>query len=140
GAQVVAVDVSPQAVRCARANAEANGLGQRLGGLEGDLFTPLAGRGPFDPVLWDPPVYRGGPRNPGGRARDARPRYRVHPGFAAGVPDLLTAQGRVVLVLSSDVELSRVRELFTARGLATRALRTERGLFETLSLEEFRRP
>ena len=140
GGRVVAVDVNPLAARCARDNAEANRLSDRMEVLEGDLFAPLGGRGPFDDVFWNPPFYRGVPRTAAERAWHAGPDYDVIGAFAARIAEFLSPQGRVVLVLSSDIELDHVRALFTSRGLQAGSLRTERGLFESLSLEEFRSP
>lgn len=41
---VVAVDVNPSAVECARKNAELNGVGSRCGVRESDLFENVTGR------------------------------------------------------------------------------------------------
>ena len=44
GCLVTAVDINPEAVRCARINALMNRLEERVQVLEGDLFAPVAGR------------------------------------------------------------------------------------------------
>jgi release factor glutamine methyltransferase len=56
GAQVTAVDVNPEAVLCARANALLNGVHNRMTVLEGDLFAPLGNR-QFDLITFNPPFY-----------------------------------------------------------------------------------
>ena len=43
GAEVVAVDINPEAVRCARINALLNRVETRVDVRHGDLFGPLAG-------------------------------------------------------------------------------------------------
>ncbi len=53
GDEVVAVEVSPDALEVARANAER--LGLEVTFLQGDLVSPLAGRGLFDLVASNPP-------------------------------------------------------------------------------------
>jgi len=53
GDQVFAVDVSPDALAVARANAER--LGLEVAFVEGDLLEPLAGLAPFDLVVSNPP-------------------------------------------------------------------------------------
>ena len=53
GSEVVAVDVSPGALEVARANALA--LGAKVELVEGDGPEALAGRGPFDLVVSNPP-------------------------------------------------------------------------------------
>ena len=52
---VLAVDVNPAAVTCARDNAERNGVADRVEGRESDLFQNASGR--FDLIIFDPP-YR----------------------------------------------------------------------------------
>lgn len=53
GDEVVAVEVSPDALEVARANAEH--LGLEVTFLQGDLVSPLAGRGLFNLVASNPP-------------------------------------------------------------------------------------
>jgi release factor glutamine methyltransferase len=53
--KVVAVDVNPYAVRCARENAELNGVSDRLLCVQGDLFTPIKIGEMFDLVLFNAP-------------------------------------------------------------------------------------
>lgn len=53
-AEVVATDVSPEAVAIARRNAERNGLASRVEVRQGDLFAPVAGE-TFDLIVSNPP-------------------------------------------------------------------------------------
>jgi release factor glutamine methyltransferase len=55
GARVTAVDLSPEALAVAGANAARHGLGERIRFLEGDLFAPLAAGERFDFILSNPP-------------------------------------------------------------------------------------
>ena len=55
GAAVTAVDLSPEALGLARANAEALGLGGAVRFLEGDLCAPLAGSPLLDLIVSNPP-------------------------------------------------------------------------------------
>ncbi len=57
GAQVLAVDLNPEAVRAARANAQRNGVMDRIEAREGDVFDPIdpVSDGRFDLVIFDPP-------------------------------------------------------------------------------------
>lgn len=98
GARVVAVDVAPDAVRCARVNTLLNGVEERLEVRRGDLFAPVAGER-FDLVVCNPPYYPGAPadeRERPFRAGDFAPR------FAAGLAGHLRAGGAALVVLSSD--------------------------------------
>jgi release factor glutamine methyltransferase len=54
-ATFVATDISPEALAIARANAESLALTDRVTFREGDLLDPVAGDGPFDVILSNPP-------------------------------------------------------------------------------------
>jgi HemK-related putative methylase len=97
GYRVTAVDVNPHAVRCARINALLNGLEERIEVREGDLFSAVPGER-FDLVLFNPPFFRGAPRDP----LDAAWRsHDVIERFAAGLPAALAPGGQALLLLSS---------------------------------------
>ena len=98
GYRVVAVDVNPEAVRCVRLNALLNGLDGRIEARQGDLFAPVAGE-TFDLILFNPPFFRGAPRNAldhAWRGTDVLER------FAAGLPGALAPGGTALLLLSTD--------------------------------------
>lgn len=100
GYRVTAVDVNPEAVRCARLNALLHRLEERITVCEGDLFAPVAGER-FDLVLFNPPFFRGTPKSPLDRAWRSED---VLERFAAELPDHLTATGRALVLLSTDGE------------------------------------
>lgn len=94
----IAVDLSPAAVRCARANVLLNGCEDRIEIREGDLFAPVAGER-FDLVLFNPPFFRGEPKGNfdlAWRATDVLER------FARGLPAALAPGGRALVLLSTD--------------------------------------
>lgn len=99
GAQVVATDVSPEAIRCAHINALLHGLEARIDLRQGDLFEPVRGEC-FDLVLCNPPYFPGRPRDAwehAWRSDDLLER------FAAGLHEVLLPAGRALLMLSSDM-------------------------------------
>lgn len=98
GFRVVAVDVNPEAVRCASVNALLHHLEARIEARQGDLFTPVAGER-FDLVLFNPPFFRGEPANDLDRAWRGTD---VLERFAAGLSTALTPAGQALLVLSTD--------------------------------------
>ncbi len=61
--RVVAVDIDPTAVRCARMNVLLHKLEERIAVEEGDLFSSLKGQS-FDVVLFNPPYFKGVPVTP----------------------------------------------------------------------------
>ena len=93
---LVAVDISPSAVRCTRINAMLNNISIDV--RQGDLFGPVE-NDRFDVVLFNPPYYRGVPGNMldhAWRSPDLAER------FAAELGDHLRSGGHALLVLSSD--------------------------------------
>jgi release factor glutamine methyltransferase len=95
--RVVAVDINPAAVRCARVNVLLNHLEDRIEVLEGDLFAPVA-RQRFDVVLFNPPFLRGAPRDDADRAwrsTDVAERFAKH------LREHLTPSGYALVLLSS---------------------------------------
>jgi release factor glutamine methyltransferase len=98
GCEVVAVDINPSAVRCSRINALLNNVDIDV--RAGDLFGPVGGER-FDVILFNPPYYRGVPRDAldhAWRSPDLIER------FSATLRDHLTQTGHALLVLSSDGE------------------------------------
>ncbi|MGI9147381.1 MAG: HemK2/MTQ2 family protein methyltransferase [Chloroflexota bacterium] len=100
GSDVIAVDINPAAVRCTRINALLNNV--EIDAREGDLFAPVQDDR-FDVVLFNPPYYRGVPRNPLDHAWRSPDLFER---FAASLAIHLTERGRALLVLSSDGEQS----------------------------------
>jgi methylase of polypeptide subunit release factors len=110
GCTVVGVDINPQAVRCARLNLLLNCLEHRVEIRPGDLFDPVAAER-FDLVLFNPPFYRGAPRDPLDQAWRAPD---VFERFAAGLRDVLTPGGRSLVVFSSDGDWPAFQALLRA--------------------------
>ncbi len=98
GHRVVAVDLNPEAVRCARLNALLHRLDDRIEARQGDLFAPVAGE-IFDLILFNPPFFRGEPRS---RIDLAWRGTDVLERFAAGLPAALAPGGVALLLLSTD--------------------------------------
>ena len=53
--RVVAIDVNPYSVKCAKNNAKINGVGDRISLIQGDLFAPLRIRKEFNLILFNAP-------------------------------------------------------------------------------------
>src|SRR6266850_2518671 len=95
--RVVAVDISPAAVRCARINVLMNALEDRIEVLQGDLFAPVRDRR-FDIVVFNPPFIRGVPRDDADRAWRS---IDVAERFASGLAEHLTPTGCALVLLST---------------------------------------
>ena len=116
GCRVTAVDINPSAVRCTRINALLNQVDIDV--REGDLFAPAAGER-FDVVVFNPPYYRGVPRDGldhAWRSPDVIERFSLQ------LADHLTPNGHALLVLSSDGEQSAFLQALAANGCTYRAI------------------
>jgi release factor glutamine methyltransferase len=97
GGQVTAIDVNPEAVRCARINVLLNNVAGRVEVRHGDLFGPVAGER-YDIVLCNPPFFRGRPADSldaAWRSEDLLER------FCEGLADALRPEGYALLVFSN---------------------------------------
>lgn len=98
GFSVIAVDLNPHAVRCARVNALVNGVENQIEVRQGDLFAPVQEH-QFDLILFNPPFFRGEPKGDfdlAWRATDVLER------FAAGLARHLKPRGLALVILSTD--------------------------------------
>ena len=132
GCSVVAVDINPSAVRCTRANALLNGVD--LDVRQGDLFAPLAEER-FDVVLFNPPYYRGAPRDNldhAWRSADVPER------FAANLASHLSQSGYALVILSTDGEPSAFLGAFEASGLHHVVVAQRDFVNEVMSIYEVR--
>ncbi len=98
--RVVAVDINPVAVRCARINALLHEVEDKVEVLQGDLFEPVADRR-FDVILFNPPYFHG---QPSSHFEAALWSTDVLERFVAGLGDHLQPNGIVLLLLSSAGE------------------------------------
>lgn len=127
-AEGVTVDISPEALAVARANAEAQGVANRLVLLEGSWFGPVEGR--FDLILSNPPYIPA--RDIPSLAPDVRnydpalalvggedglDPYRIIASHAAGH---LAPQGHVAVEIGAD-QAADVGRIFQQHGFAPAA-------------------
>lgn len=135
-ASIVAVDLSPEALVVAEANAVANGLASQIIFRQGDLLGPLAGE-TFDAILSNPPyigeeeIARLMPE-----VREWEPRLALTPGLdgllfyrrlaAEGVA--LLRPGGFLAVEVGHRQASAVRGLFESAGLTVAVHRDTAGI------------
>lgn len=132
GAQVVAVDINPEAVRCTRINALMHGLESSIEAREGDLFGPVRGER-FDLVLFNPPYFRG---HAHARWEHAWRSEDVMERFAAELRSVLADHGQAILILSTVAR--GALETLEGPGLSVRTLAERQLLTERLSIVEVR--
>lgn len=143
-AKVVAVDISPCAVRCAKENAKLNRLIDKLLFVQGDLLAPLRTGERFDLILFNAPYL------PTGSGEDVTWLERAWAGGVTGrqiidrficqSPDRLTSGGRILLLQSTLGDLDRTLKSFKEKGLRAQIIATrDLPFFESIALTEARR-
>lgn len=161
GAECVACDINPVAVRCIKENAELNKLSSQITAVESDLFdsinkTPslliapaVSGRGSgtygaardgfdvsFDIIFFNPPYYKGNPRNNFERAFKGGPNLEVIDRFLADAKNFLTQTGRICFMVSSDMDLDDFYKRIISAGFTYKILQSDKKFFETFYIIE----
>lgn len=113
GASVLAVDVNPEAVRAARANAERNGVGERVEARISDVFGQVDGR--FDLMVFDPPFRWFTPREPAERAMTDE-NYQAMRLFFEQAADHLVDGGRMLIFFGTSGDLGYLRNVMASNG------------------------
>jgi len=138
--QVVAVDINPYAVRCARKNAEANKLADKIDTRRGDLFQPIRKNEKFSLIMFNAPYLpsiRREARSWQSRAWAGGPTGReLIDRFIDEAPCYLERKGRILLVQSSLANVDDTLRMFQALGFESRVVADKKVAFETIVLVE----
>ncbi|MGQ9506508.1 MAG: HemK2/MTQ2 family protein methyltransferase [Candidatus Bathycorpusculaceae bacterium] len=136
---VVAVDINPHAVRCAKENAKLNYVMNKMSFVQGDLFAPLREEEKFDLILFNAPYLPTKYRKAdlclerawagGARGREVIDR------FMNEAPKHLKPKGLILLMQSTLSNVNETLEKFRKTGLKA-SVAAEKALpfFETLVL------
>jgi|WetSurMetagenome_2_1015567.scaffolds.fasta_scaffold03303_7 release factor glutamine methyltransferase len=138
---VVAVDLNPYAIRCARKNSSLNGVLSKIDFVQASLFTAFNTRATFDLILFNAPYLPSDENESAswiGRAwaggADGR---EVVDRFISEVSPHLKPCGRVLLMQSTLTGVEETLQKFNGQNLKA-VVKAERKLpfFETLTLIE----
>ncbi len=141
--EVIAVDVNPYAIRCAKVNAEFNNVRGKMTFVQGDLFTWLSEKATFDVILFNAPYLPADEREPdtwidrawagGNTGRQVINR------FISEASEHLKPAGRVLLMQSTLANVNKTLRRFTEHHLTAQIV-ADRVLpfFETVALIEAR--
>jgi release factor glutamine methyltransferase len=138
---VVAIDVNPYAIRCARENAKLNKVQNRIYYVRGDLLTPLSERFKFDVIFFNAPYLPAEEDETEswiGRAWAGGASGRqVIDRFIAEAPNYLKQKGRVLLMQSTLADVDETLRRFADYGMHAK-VEAECALpfFETIKLIE----
>lgn len=136
---VVAVDINPYAVRCAKENAEQNKAISKMLFIQGDLFSPFNFNVKFDLILFNAPYL---PTEPNEGASWAELAWaggcggrEVIDRFIRAAPKYVKRDGRIFLMQSTLTNVKKTIEGFAKEGLKTSILaRRSLPFFEALVL------
>ena len=120
-ANVVAVDLNPYAIRCAKENSALNGVQSKMDFVQANLFTALNPNATFDLILFNAPYL---PSEEGeaaswiGRSWAGGANGReVVDRFISEVPAYLKPNGRVLLMQSTLTGVEETLQKFSEQGL-----------------------
>jgi release factor glutamine methyltransferase len=117
--RVLAVDVNPEAVRCAKGNIAMNGMAGRIKVVQSDLFTKVSGR--FSLILFDPPFRWTAPRDLWERST-ADEGYATLQTFLSESRAHLIKNGRIILGFGTSGDIAYLKYLIRANGFRRRQL------------------
>jgi release factor glutamine methyltransferase len=128
--RVVAVDINPAAVRCAKINAILNQVEYKIDVRQGDLFDPVETER-FDVIVFNPPYLPGEPAN---RMDQAFYATGLAERFAAALSAHLKPQGHALIILSSLGEEKEFLNALQDQGFAYRPIQQKALIGEVLSV------
>jgi release factor glutamine methyltransferase len=138
GATVVAVDINPNAVATAAANACANGFEDRVVTVTSDLLSAIPPSQKFDVILSNPPFCDGRAWDIADRAWRAGPQYQDITPLFSQARERLAPDGVMYLILSSHTDLEFIGAVIRSAGFNVRIISKQRVFFETLVIFELR--
>jgi release factor glutamine methyltransferase len=113
GARVLAVDISPPALAAARANAERNGVADRVEVERSDHFDNVVGE--FDLIVFDPPFRWFKPRDVMESVM-ADEGYATMTKFFRQARNFLAPQGRMLIFFGTSGDLGYLKGLIAEQG------------------------
>ncbi len=137
GALVTAIDINEQAVIATQINAIKNKLSHNIRAIHGNLFEPFTNTTTYDFVIFNPPFYLGEPQNIHEHAWKAGNDYNTIQRFANNAVQYLHQKGKIILILSSTMDVNRVLRIFSDIGFMYSSRKSKKVLFETLLIYEF---
>lgn len=137
---VLAVDINPYAIRCAKRNAEINGVKSKIDFLLGDLFNPIKRGEIFDLIIFNPPYLPSEQEEEKiwiGRAwAGGETGRKIIDRFLYEAPNFLRRNGRIMLVQSSLSDIERTLKIFDELNLEARIVAEVKVPFERIVLIE----
>jgi release factor glutamine methyltransferase len=134
--KIIAIDVNPHAVECAKQNAGANRASSKMQVRLGDLFEPISKTERFSLIVFNAPYLpstRSEHRSWSGRAwAGGSTGRRIIDRFIGEAPNYLKTKGRILLVQSTLSDVEETLRKFREKGLDANVVAEKKVAFETI--------
>lgn len=135
--RVIATDINPYAVRCAKINVMLNNLEDKIEVRRGDLFEPVKDE-KFDLILYSPPYYPGKPKDWLEHALKTGDNNEVVIRFIKNAGKHLNPGGRILVILSTDTALNAFLNEFKKNGFGINLISSKRNIGEVMYVYEMK--
>jgi release factor glutamine methyltransferase len=132
--RVVAVDINPEAVRCAQINVTRHLLEDKIDVRHGDLFESV-GEETFDRIIFNPPFLKGTPSTPFEQALYGGDTIER---FCSEAKRYLKENGEILLLLSTLAEVEQILAIARKKGFSIDLLSEKHYINESLMLYRLR--
>jgi release factor glutamine methyltransferase len=129
GGECVAADINPDCVKTTINNIKRNDFEGKIHVIESNLFENVTGK--FDIIFFNPPYYKGVPRNDFERAFLGGKNYEVIREFISRSAEFLNEGGVIYTIISSDMDINTLFNYFVEYGFESEIVLTQKKLFET---------
>jgi release factor glutamine methyltransferase len=122
---VLAIDLNPYAIRCARRNAKLNEVIDNMDLVQGDLFGSVKGYSKFDLILFNAPYLPVQNKDGSWLERSwtgGKSGREVIDRFINEAPEFLNSNGRILLMQSSLSGVDKTLRRFANQGLHARVV------------------
>jgi release factor glutamine methyltransferase len=141
--KVVAIDINPYAIDCAKRNAKNNGVHGRIDFRQGNLFEPIKHNEQFSLIVFNSPYLPSEPDEEkswiGKAWAGGKTGRQVIDPFIAAAPNYLVANGRILLVQSSLSDVKKTIKMFDELNSQARVVSELKFPFESIVLIEANR-
>jgi release factor glutamine methyltransferase len=130
GAKCLAADKNPMSVKAAAHNALQNNFSRSIEAVESDLFDRIGPR-KFDIIFFNPPYFKGTPKNQFELALKGGENYEVIEQFIKDSREHLNENGIIYFIISSDIPTDLVENMFKSQGFGFEIVGQTEKFFET---------
>jgi len=138
--KVLAVDINPYAIKCAKKNAEINNVKHKIDFILGDIFKPIKPGEAFDLIMFNAPYLPAEPDEEkswiGKAWAGGKTGRKIIDRFISDAPKFLRRNGRILLVQSSLSDVGKSLKAFNRLGLSAKVIAETKVPFEKIVLIE----